>query len=97
MEDIERHFIHLIPASTPVYKTDKREKQRTKAFPPAKTLARTDEACTIELQSPAPERGMWKITCNDCEAWAVVSVEHSVRDPKLFELPCGTPKRKEFP
>jgi len=56
--------------------------------PPATTQACNGEHCTVELpkeQSP----GSLKIECRDCPAWALVSVQASVDDPKAFTMPCG--------
>jgi hypothetical protein len=49
------------------------------------------EQCTVKLPD-APDKGSWKIECNDCPAWALVTVEKSVSDPKSFTMPCGRVK-----
>ena len=46
------------------------------------------EECTVKLPE-ATDRGSWKIECETCLAWALVTVEKSVADPKEFTMPCG--------
>ena len=46
------------------------------------------EACTVDLPT-ANDRGSWNIECETCPAWALVTVEKSVSDPKEFTMPCG--------
>lgn len=47
--------------------------------------------CTVKLPE-APDRGSYKIECEICPAWALVTVEKSVSDPKSFTMPCGRVK-----
>jgi hypothetical protein len=55
---------------------------------PPRTLSCDGDNCTMELPA-APDRGSWKIECEHCPAWALVTVEHSVGDPRTFTMPCG--------
>jgi hypothetical protein len=56
---------------------------------PAKTTACTGETCTVDLPKSNSGKGCFKIQCEDCAAWALVSVAASVDDPMTFTMPCG--------
>ena len=54
---------------------------------PKSTCSGTE--CTVKLPE-APDRGSYKIECETCPAWALVTVEKSVSDPREFTMPCGS-------
>lgn len=81
----DSHSLYLIPATV---KDGKESRKQWKGMPPADS-ERGERECVISLQSPSPEPGCWRITCDRCPAWALVSVKASVDDPKTFALPCG--------
>lgn len=82
----ETHYVFFIPSEA---RFDPKAKALTRKAMPPVTAVRTDEQCTVPLQSPAPGRGCWKIECGRCPAWALISAEQSVLDPVTAVVPCG--------
>lgn len=78
---MREHPMYFIPAAA-------KAKADWRGCAPAKVLSRTLEACTVELPV-ATEPGSFKIACEDCAAWALVTVRHQRDDPRSFTMPCG--------
>jgi hypothetical protein len=81
MTNLKDHPLHFMPSAA-----QKGAKYLYRA--PVKTTACDGESCTVELPA-SKDPGTLKISCEDCPAWAVVSVQASVHDPRSFTMPCG--------
>ena len=77
---MNEHKLYFIPANC----TDRKSWLHR---PPAPSTCSGTE-CTVKLPQ-AQDRGSFKIECENCPAWALVTVEKSVADPKEFTMPCG--------
>jgi hypothetical protein len=45
-------------------------------------------SCKVELPYPAPECGMWKVTCTTCNFSILVTAAGRPDDPISVRLPC---------
>ena len=47
-----------------------------------------EAACLISLPYPAPECGMWEVTCATCGMCVLISAAGRPDDPISFYMPC---------
>ena len=51
-------------------------------------LAGNKKGCVVQLPYPAPEVGLWHITCNQCSLTAALTAAGRTDDPKVVIIPC---------
>jgi hypothetical protein len=61
------------------------------AFPKGKAIGLPEgirDSCLVELPYPAPECGMYVVTCSDCGCSTMVTAAGRPDDPVSFYMPC---------